>query len=117
MLIDWYFLLHFLKIELGIFVMTITKMAPSNPIDLLQQMSDEYYVIATAQSVTEDMLKAYRNNCDNPVSSIGLLADIQQFEYPRFMQFAKWTRNMYPTATDLFMRSNGYYWEDAGYFC
>lgn len=90
-------------------------MAPNKLIEKLKQMYDEVEIIWEAESVTEDMVKAYRNNCDNPVSSIGLLADIQQFEFIRFMQFAKWTRNMHPILTDRFMMSKGYEWD--GTYC
>ena len=100
-------------------------MAPSNPFDLLTQMADEYYIIATAQSVTEDMLKAYRNHGEDPTAMDNeqLLEDIQQFEFTRFMEYAAEIRPIHPTLTDTFMRSQGYYWGDdpedgdIGYFC
>ena len=93
---------------------TITKMAPINPIEQLKQMHDAFEIILSAQSVTEDMLKAYENHGEDPTAMDDeqLLEDIQQFYITRIMEFATETRSTHPEKTDEFMKSNGYGWND-----
>ena len=101
---------------------TLTKMAPLNPFDLLSQMADEYYILMTTDTISEDRLKDYRDNCDNPDDD-NLVQDIQQFEHTRFIRYAAECRSIHPSFTDVFMRSKGFRWgtaEEWGtahYFC
>lgn len=101
-------------------------MAPSNPIDLLQQMAAEYYILMTTNTITEDRLKDWRNNCDvlewmNEDEE--LVQNIQCFEHRRFILYAAECRTTHPTSTDLIMLSKGFEWgtaEEWGtahYFC
>jgi len=105
-------------------------MAPSNPIELLQQITEENDILQEADSITEDMLKAYQNNCPDPARWHGrtaaneeeLLEDIKQFNHTSWVEFAAETRLTHPTSTDLFMRQKGYFWGDPeegdyGYIC
>jgi hypothetical protein len=92
-------------------------MAPSDPIELLQQMAAEFKIIARTQIVTEDMLKDYQNHGPvfDPEQSENLRSAILQFKWRQFIDFAKETRTTLPTSTDLVMRlSFGCVWDTGG---
>jgi len=96
-------------------------MSPSNPLYLLEQMTEENEIIQDADSITEDMLQDYRNNCEDPLGWHGriaaddeeLLADIKQFNHTCWVEFAAETRLTHQVLTDLFMRRIGYVWGTA----
>jgi hypothetical protein len=100
---------------------TITKMAPSNSIEQLSQMHDEFEIIGEAQSITEDMRKAYENHGE-AMDDEQLLTVIQMLELDRFLEYAAEIRSTHPEETDTFMMSKGFTWGnredgDIGYLC